>query len=152
MFWGAFGHEGRTELVAFDSRVNGEVIRGLYERVLPSLIQPGDIFMHDNAPVHTARIVKQLLDELRIEIMIWPPYSPDLNPIENLWALMKEAIHNLYPCLRKAPDTVETQALLVVAAKEAWLKIEQQIHYKLIDTMPHRVAAIIAAEGWYTKY
>lgn len=152
MFWALFGHESRSELIAFDGRVNGLHIRDLYERVLPGLVQPGDIFMHDNAPVHTARIVKALLGELRIEVMEWPPYSPDLNPIENLWALMKEAIHDLYPELRTAPDTVATQLLLVAAAKEAWDKIEQRIHYRLIDTMPHRVAAVIAAEGWYTKY
>jgi transposase len=53
--------------------------------------------MQDNAPVHTARIIKALLEELGINIMVWPPYSPDLNPIENLWAIMKVKIYQLYP-------------------------------------------------------
>jgi transposase len=40
--------------------------------------------MQDSARVHTARIVFRLLREMGIEVMVWPPYSPDLNPIKNL--------------------------------------------------------------------
>lgn len=49
--------------------------------------------MHDNAPVHTASIIQELLAGLGVEVMVWPPYSPDLNPIENIWALMKAIIY-----------------------------------------------------------
>ena len=51
--------------------------------------------MHDDAPTHTAYIVRDALEELAIEVMIWPPHSPDLNPIENLWALLKAEIYKL---------------------------------------------------------
>lgn len=74
--------------------------------------------MHDNAPVHTAWIVKKLLEDLGIEAMIWPPYSPDLNLIENLWALMKDEIYKLYPELATANDTLITQLKPLLAAKE----------------------------------
>lgn len=63
---------------------------------------------HDGASVHTAGIVKQLLVEMGIKVMNWPPYSPDLNPIENLWALLKAEIYKLYPELQFANDTEET--------------------------------------------
>lgn len=53
--------------------------------------------MQDNVRVHAARIVREVLDTLQIEVMVWPPCSPDLNPIENLWSLMKEKIYMLYP-------------------------------------------------------
>jgi len=62
--------------------------------------------MHDNVSGHTARVVKALREELQVQLMIWPPYSPDLNPIENLWALMKAEIYRLYPELTYAEDTV----------------------------------------------
>jgi transposase len=52
--------------------------------MLPDIVGPGDIFIHNNTPSHTAYIVRALLRELHIEVMIWPSYSPDLNPIENL--------------------------------------------------------------------
>ena len=97
MFWAAFGHGSRTPLVPLVGNVNAIGIYDLYSVILPWFLQPGDIFMHDNASVHTARVVKALLEELQVQLMIWPPYSPDLNPIENLWALMKAEIYRLYP-------------------------------------------------------
>lgn len=51
--------------------------------------------MQDNASVHTAHIIRDLGQALRINVMIRPPYSPDLNPIENLWDVMKAKIYEL---------------------------------------------------------
>ena len=83
--------------------------------------------MHDNALVHTARIVWQLLDEIGIIVMEWSPYSPDLNPIENLWALMKQEMYKLYPWLKHAPDNKQTLHQLRYAARHAWLNIKDQV-------------------------
>lgn len=103
MLWAAFGEDVRTGLVPLDGDpeaprggVTSRVIRDLYQAFLPEFIGPNDIFMQDNAPVHTAYIVKQVLEDLHIQVMVWPPYSPDLNPIENLWAIMKQEIYKLH--------------------------------------------------------
>jgi hypothetical protein len=87
-----------------------------------------------------------------VEVMVWPPYSPDSNPIENLWALMKAKIYELHPELEKAPDTEETLQLLIQAAIEAWNAIDERVLHNLCHTMPHRVQAILQADGWYTSY
>jgi transposase len=159
MFWAAFRQDIRTGLVPLDGDpeakrggVTGWVIRELYRAFLPTILQPGDIFMHDGASIHTARIVKALLQEMGVDIMSWPPFSPDLNPIENLWAIMKVEIYKLYPELEFADDTEETLGRLIKAAQEAWYTIDQNILYNLSVTIPHRVKAIIDVEGWYTKY
>jgi transposase len=159
MFWAGFGYDIRTGLVPLDGDpdsprggVSSRVIRDLYEAFLPGFIQPGNIFMHDNAPVHTAHIIRRILEELRVEVMIYPPYSPDLNPIENLWAIMKAKIYELYPHLEYAPDSEATLNELIKAAKEAWQVIDERVLQHLSNTMPHRVQAIITADGWYTKY
>jgi transposase len=64
--------------------------------------------MHDRASVHTAYIIRDLFQDMGVEVMVCPLYSPDLNPIENLWALMKAKIYKLYPELERAPDTEDT--------------------------------------------
>ena len=84
--------------------------------------------------------------------MVWPPYSPDLSPIENLWAIMKAEIYRLHPKLERIADTEPTLQLLIQAAQEAWQETDQAILDRLSITMPHRVEAVIQAQGWYTKY
>jgi hypothetical protein len=84
--------------------------------------------------------------------MPWPPYSPDLNPIKNLWALLKVEIYFRYPELQDAPNTVETLELLIHATKTTWETFDKTIINRLIDTMEHRVNSVIKSKGWYTKY
>jgi transposase len=48
--------------------------------------------MQDNASIHTAKKVKQFFEENAIPLLDWAPYSPDINPIEHVWAKMKEWI------------------------------------------------------------
>ena len=79
---------------------------GYCERILPKVVEflrstSGNSgtaiqFMHDNAPIHTAAFVKEYLGTHGIEHMVWPPYSPDLNPIENIWGLTKSYIQDRY--------------------------------------------------------
>lgn len=159
MFWAAFGEGTRTGLVPLNGDpeaarggVSSRVIHDLYAAFLPEIVRPGFIFMHDNASVYTAQIIQALLRDLGIRVMNWPPYSPDLNPIENLWALLKQQIYKDHPDLERASDTVETLTRLVQAAKEAWQTIRNDVIVRLSETMPHRVEAVIKADGWYTKY
>ena len=159
MLWAAFRQDARTGLVPLDGDpesarggVTSRVIVEVYRAFLPTIIRPGDIFMQDGATVHTARIVRAILQEMGVEVMEWPPYSPDLNPIENLWAIMKAEIYKLHPELQFALDTQETLRQLIDAAREAWHAIEDRVLYNLSVTIHCRVQAVKDAEGWYTKY
>ena len=84
--------------------------------------------------------------------MEWPPHSPDLNPIENLWALLKAKIYELRPDLMHMPNNDTTKEVLVATAQEAWAKIGLKHLEYLSETMGHHGEAIIESQGWYTPY
>lgn len=75
--------------------------------------------------------------------MQWPPQSPDLNPIENLWY---EAERRLGARKYKKPGE------LFVAVKKAWESIPKERLEKLVESMPRRCQAVINANGYATKY
>ncbi|KAI0997133.1 hypothetical protein K3495_g11055 [Podosphaera aphanis] len=56
-------------------------------------------FMRDNAPPHKAAFTREVLIGRNIESIIWPAFSPDLNPIEAVWSQMKDYIEVHYPDL-----------------------------------------------------
>ena len=63
------------------------------------------IFMQDNTAGHAAKETIALLETLGIAVCKWPPYSPDLNPIETLWKHMKEYLQAKYgDCKFKSYD------------------------------------------------
>ena len=78
------------------------------EEALPDFIEElGGInkvvFMQDNSPIHKAHIITDWLREKKINVIVWPSYLPDLNPIENIWATLKRQIHLWYPQLDHMP-------------------------------------------------
>ena len=163
MFWAAFSFNRRTSLWPLlgdpDSARGGVTAARILECLqenLPTIAEPGMIFAQDNAPTHTASRVQLWLwdwaEENGIELVDWPAYSPDLNPIENLWKLLKEKILEYHPELSDLPKNLTTKQRLCEAAIEAWEAFEDELLEKLVSSMPRRLEALVAAHGWYTKY
>jgi transposase len=100
--WG-FGHSDAYFLARdFESKKNGysaESYLEVLEANVFSIWQPGLEFMQDNAPIHTAKKGCKWFEDNGIPVMEWPPYSPDLNPIETAWSRLKETILVLDPDL-----------------------------------------------------
>lgn len=102
-------------------------------------------FMQDLAPCHTAKIVKKLFGEKKLRILDWAPSLPDMNPIENVWAKLKQKV---------SQRNITTKAQLVQAIKEIWTN-DQEINdmaINCIKSMPNRVAALLKSKGSWTKY
>ena len=66
--------------------------------------------------------------------------------------MLKREIYKQYPELLVADDSIETKEKLIAAAQEVWSQLGDELLATLSDTMPNRVAAVLDAEGWYTKY
>lgn len=112
--------------------------------------------MQDNATVHTARIIQEWLvpwaAENGVQLLDWPPYSPDLNPEENQWKLVKDKIANDHDYLQELPNTRPSLNFVKTATMDEWWEIERRVLNHLVDSMPRRLQAVIDNNGWYTKY
>ena len=94
--------------------------------------------LQDNAPTHSAHITHKWLHDHGITCVDFPPYSPDLNPIENLWQHIEKRVEE------RAPSTVEE--LQDVIAEE-WKNIPIELLTKLAHSMHKRCLAVIAVCG-----
>ena len=91
MFWAAFGFGIRSDLVVCKGDPNAphrgftaRKYRDVLDEYLGTVLDFDSIFIQDNASIHTAHLVREWLDSNSIQVIDWPPYSPDLNPIENV--------------------------------------------------------------------
>jgi transposase len=107
------------------------------------------LFMQDNARIHTLRTARAWLSLKHITPIEWPPYSPDLNPIEYLWWHLKKRMHKFYPQYNVAEEEWDG---FCEALKECWRRIPGALIKHLIMSMPWRMAACRRACGWQTKY
>jgi transposase len=69
----------------FDGPVNGDSFRVYVERILIPTLKPGDVVVLDNLGSHKGQAVRDALRAAGAHLLFLPPYSPDLNPIENMW-------------------------------------------------------------------
>ena len=159
MIWAAiWANEASDCVILYGDReathqgVSSRVYLKLLKEQIPRVYQPGRIFMQDNAPIHTAKIIQKYLEDEVISVLKWPPYSPDLNPIENLWAILKERISARYPHLQSiGKSQAALDEFADIICKE-WALIEPEIIENCIRSLPARMEAVIAAKGWYTRY
>ncbi len=160
MIWAAIYGDIKSEAVVLKGDpesarggITAERYLNCLKENLPRLMEgEGKIFMHDGAGIHTANIVKDWLSAQGYTVMSWPPYSPDLNPIEHLWFPTKEGAYPFTEDILELVGEENQKRLLGGEALGAWDRIPRARVKKLIESMPRRVKAVIKAAGGHTRY
>ncbi len=143
MVWGAMSSAGVGPLCFLRSKVNTAVYQEVLEHfMLPAADQLyGDadvIFQQDLAPAHSAKATSTWFKDHGIPVLNWPANSPGLNPIENLWGIVKRKMRYARP-----NNAEELKATM----RATWALITPEQCHRLIDSMPRRIAAVIQAKG-----
>ena len=115
--------------------------------MVPFLRNNGDImlFQQDNAHAHSARLTMDFFNQNGVQVLPWPVFSPDLNPIEHLWDQFRKRVYS-----RCHPPINRQQ--LAMALQEEWDKITQDQIQRLIRSMRRRCQATLDANGGHTRY
>jgi len=86
---------GETDYTTFQGSLNGDIFKDYLSSSLAPWLRPGDIVVMDNATPHKVAGIEDIITGVGASIWYLPPYSPDLNPIENMWSKIKSALRKL---------------------------------------------------------
>ena len=127
-FVGALRLSGMTAPMVLDGPMTGAWFLAYVEQVLVPTLRPGDIVIMDNLPAHKGAAVRLAIEAVGATLSLLPPYSPDLNPIENAFSKLKALLR------KTAARTVD----------QLWDAIA-----RIIQTYsPHECANYFAAAGY----
>ena len=93
-FVAALRHDGVTAPCVFDGAINGARFLAYVEQALAPILRPGDIVVMDNLGAHKVRGVRAAIEAKGAKLLYLPPYSPDLNPIEQAFAKLKALLRS----------------------------------------------------------
>lgn len=91
----ALGISGMRCSTVVDGAVNGDVFEAFVEQVLVPELRRGDVVVMDNLSSHKRQRVRELIEDVGARLVFLPPYSPDLNPIEMIFAKVKQLLRSL---------------------------------------------------------
>ncbi len=129
-------HHEFTNVLLYTEREDATItpVRALGRRAL---------FQHDNDPKHTSKATVGFLKKNRVKVIQWPSMSPNLNPIEHLWGILKRQVEHHSPsCIQSLKEVI----------LEEWNKIDLAKCLQLVHSMPRRLGAVIKNHGGHTKY
>jgi hypothetical protein len=122
-------------------------VQEVLQPVLVPYVQdiPNGLYQQDNARPHIARVSLEYLEHANVNLLPWPPRSPDLSPIEHVWDMIGQRLKNL----ARRPQTIQQ---LRHEIQVIWDALPQEEIDNLIRSMPRRVAECVNLQGGPTHY
>lgn len=148
MVWGCFLYHGVGNLVFLPKNIRMNQ-NNYFQLVLDELDDcvlqcEADIFMQDGAPCHRAKLITDWFDFCGVELLApWPGNSPDLNPIGNLWAIIKRRLQD------KGTYSIDR---LQSAIQDIWDNLDLQHLQHLADSLPTRLQKVKKKKGYPINY
>ena len=146
--WASISTFGKLSITFYDGNLNQYSYQSILEAHLyPAANRFGGrrvwVLLQDGAPCHRAHSTKLSILQHAGEMIEWPAASPDINPIENVWALIKAAVARRLP-----QDHNELRACIM----EEWHNLDNSIVSDIALSMHDRVIELINEEGGYIHY
>ena len=147
--WGAITSRGAISLEIFEENLNSSRYLAILKKKRKELrkkLPEGFIFQQDGSPVHTAQICLEYIEEKFPQSLIkpeWPSYSPDLSPIENVWAWLKNQVNK---------DMPKTVSALKKSIKKHWELVNEEFLSPYYNSMQNRMEALIEKDGDKINY
>ncbi|GBN25451.1 Transposable element Tcb1 transposase [Araneus ventricosus] len=152
MLWGTFSWTALGPVVMVEQTMKAanylNIIADQLHPYMAFVFPTGNgIFQQFNAPCHKARIVLKWFEEHTDEfhLMSWPPNSPYLNPMENIWNVMEQQLRAQTPPCPKI-STLRDRCL------DIWYNLSPVMYQALVASLPTRVAAVLKAKEGATRY
>ena len=147
--WGCLSAKGFGKLHIFTGILTGTRMCKIYQHsLLPSVatLVPKNsdwVLQEDNDPKHTSKVASRWKSENGVCRMSWPAMSPDTNPIESVWAILKSRVAS------KNPTNLQS---LIHCIRKEWKRLPKEYAEKLVYGMLNRVQTLINEAGDYTRY
>ena len=148
--WGCFSSKGFGKLILVSGILESKQMVQIYKKgLLPSAQKfygknkDNWELLEDGDPKHTSKLSKAWKAENGVKVMEWPANSPDCNPIENVWALLKARIRQ---------RNIATKEGLIRALKEEWRSLTAEYAKKLAESCTRRCQAVIDHGGDWIPY
>lgn len=147
MIWSYITYDGPGDIVEIEGTLTGEKYCKVLEVGISNKFIEKYVLVEDNDKKHKSEVATEYKDIRGIEVLPWPSRSPDLNPVENAWAILKKEYKKL-PLHMRAKDSDDLARIIL----DIWNNIPLQKFRKLVDSMPKRLKMLKQHEWKPIKY
>lgn len=121
---GAIALDGFRGFMTINAATNTEVFRAFVDHELLPNLRAGDIVVMDNLSSHKNKETLQAIRNVGAEVLFTPPYSPEFNPIEQVWSKLKGILRRLETSCRDTFDAAVAQAMDAITTQDirAWTR------------------------------